>query len=1107
MEISSQPVNSQTGEFTCYEQSESVTMHGSVFSEPSERRHHHPGSESIPNEQGETRISENTSQRPLSEHLGSPPVEVSQSDQAGKSSCPQKISFESVHEPDSGNVHGERSDQENHLFPKPLQNKPIEINSALSSCADLTKLQLSSLDAADSSLTETLDLHPQDVIESIKTQESLNHQQITLVQHESGYGVLHSEASKEKDKPGSELVTTRLLNTSPAVPSCTAEEKLLSTFANVTKSCTETECGELPSEDVSNCREAGKCLSSQQMLSERLDEFGSTRDSLEQKCQLGCELVRNKPEGTIIAVSSLSGNSNAENVELLPEDVSSSQIGKSSCLQQNKSEQSHEYVSLHGEQKSCLDTEFAQNVPVETSSLVPSSLKDSPIVDIGPPSEVACKNLGIEELRQPPEDMANNSMLEQLKMPSRSAVNNTRRLGCRDKRTPKSLKKKYMLRSLVASDRVLRSRARARARGKLKATESSHNPANVRSVEEKQRKRKNRREKRRVVDEFSKIRTHLRYLLNRINYEQSLIDAYSSEGWKGGSLEKLKPEKELQRATSEILRRKLKIRDLFERLDSLCAEGRLAKSLFDSEGQICSEDIFCAKCGSKDLSLDNDIILCDGACDRGFHQYCLEPPLFSEDIPPDEEGWLCPGCDCKVDCVDLLNDSQGTNLSVTDSWEKVFPEAAATAAHNADRNFGLPSDDSDDNDYDPEEPDDEQVQGDESSSDESEYASADEELEASPNGQQDLGLPSDDSEDDDYDPDAPAVTENDKKESSSSDFTSDSEDLAAALDDNKSSGDDEGSKSASNNGTKPLRSSGGQKFKGDRNKQSLNDELLSILESDSGQDGSTPVSGKRHVERLDYKKLHDETYGNVPTSSDDEEYDDTPAPRRRKKTAGESATESPNGKNKETDHTSRRRTHKKANVEDTNSSPTKSPGGSCKSTSSGKSARSSAYRRLGEAVTQRLYKSFKENHYPQRATKESLAQELGLTFQQVSKWFENTRWSFQHSSRMETTAANTASKDTPSQQTSENQPVPGPDKVVSNTICNGAEHASPSSVPTAESSGDKRDSELENFEAANSRKRKGRSNIQEPNSDVRAEELPKANEVQLGGTRRTRRRR
>lgn len=41
--------------------------------------------------------------------------------------------------------------------------------------------------------------------------------------------------------------------------------------------------------------------------------------------------------------------------------------------------------------------------------------------------------------------------------------------------------------------------------------------------------------------------------------------------------------------------------------------------------------IFCAKCSSKELSTDNDIILCDGACERGFHQLCLDPPLLTED--------------------------------------------------------------------------------------------------------------------------------------------------------------------------------------------------------------------------------------------------------------------------------------------------------------------------------------------------------------------------------------------------------------------------------------------------------------------------------------------
>lgn len=56
-------------------------------------------------------------------------------------------------------------------------------------------------------------------------------------------------------------------------------------------------------------------------------------------------------------------------------------------------------------------------------------------------------------------------------------------------------------------------------------------------------------------------------------------------------MEKLRPEKELERATKEILRRKVKIRDLFQHLDTLCAEGSLPESLFDSDGEICSEDV------------------------------------------------------------------------------------------------------------------------------------------------------------------------------------------------------------------------------------------------------------------------------------------------------------------------------------------------------------------------------------------------------------------------------------------------------------------------------------------------------------------------------------
>ncbi|XP_044507692.1 homeobox protein HAT3.1 isoform X2 [Mangifera indica] len=720
---------------------------------------------------------------------------------------------------------------------------------------------------------------------------------------------------------------------------------------------------------------------------------------LEQKHQLGFGIMRHELEDTDAMITNGAVN---ETLQRLAGDVTkiyhtegvnmSSQTGENSCSQQPTSEKA---LELTAGITSCDQSEVIYK---DSSELLNQS---STIEHLKQP-DVPIKIPDVEHLEPSCDDLVKNSCHSQT--PPKDVVKNSSCLDCKGKKASKSLKKKYMLGSLRCSDRVLRSRSQE----KPKAPEPSNNLADVSSSGGKKINQK-RRKKKIVADEYSRIRRHLGYLLNRINYEQSLISAYSGEGWKGLNVEKLKPEKELKRATSEILRLKLKIRDLFQHLDSLCAEGQFPESLFDSDGQIDSEDIFCAKCGSKDLSTDNDIILCDGACDRGFHQFCLEPPLLKEDIPPDDEGWLCPGCDCKVDCIDSVNESQGTNLFITDNWEKVFPEAAA-AGHDQDPNFGLPSDDSVDADYDPDDlQTNEKDQGDESSSDKSDYFSASDEVEPLANNNC-LGLPSDDSEDDEYDPDALVLDEKITQESSSSDFTSDSEDLAAIIEDNGSSGNDEGATSVS-----PLGDSNGQMSKCGGNKECLNNELLSILEV--RQDGLAHAYEKRSVERLDYKKLYDETYENVTSdSSDYEDWTDDIGPRKRTKRTAEGSPVSPNGNapiprsgkqnrdikgnQKETEQCPNRETRQKLSSETTKTPPAKSHERSSTPGSSGR-AETSSSRRLGESVTQSLYKSFKENQYPDRTAKETLAKELGLTFSQVSKWFENARWNFRHSSSMD----------------------------------------------------------------------------------------------------------
>ncbi|XWS68094.1 hypothetical protein CRYUN_Cryun04dG0060700 [Craigia yunnanensis] len=903
------------------------------------------------------------------EHMGVSPSQAKS--KKGNHFCPEESKSEQAHEFGSEYLLTELSENISQCGYAITQNESLEIATGVSHSG--IHEPSSEFVAKNSSPDKGLSEHNQ------TDQSFCPLETVPGKRHEYGSGYAHKETLEKKHHPGSEIVQNKLEEACTLV--CGLPAKHLQPFLeDLSKNAITESLGLLP-EYSSKHIQTDKLSCPQLGSTEPTVGFGSGNickelgEPPERRQQLDSQSLPNCIEKSTTAVSTNVFN---RALQFNPEDMNKSNCGK-----------------------------HLQSPSEGTSNVIQTS-KSSVVDPLGLPQEFASENPSIQQPRLQCEDRAKNSGVEQHETTPTSLL----KISCRrrDGKTSKTIKKKYMLRSLTSSDRLLCSKSQE----KSKASESSNNFADVGcSEQQKRRKRKRRKEKREVSDEYSRIRAHLRYLLNRINYERSLIAAYSTEGWKGLSLEKLKPEKELQRATSEILRRKLKIRDLFQRIDSLCTEGRLPESLFDSEGQIDSEDIFCAKCGSKDLSANNDIILCDGACDRGFHQYCLQPPLLKEDIPPDDEGWLCPGCDCKVDCIELVNESQGTSFSLTESWEKVFPEAAVAAGgQNQDPNFGLPSDDSDDNDYNPGSSEtEEKDQGDESSSDESDFTSTSEELEVPANVDPYLGLPSDDSEDDDYDPDGPHHDNVAEPESSSSDFTSDSEDLGATLEDNNSSQKDEGpmSNSASRDSKRRKPKLGGKK--------SLNDELLSIMESASGQDGAV-VSKKRGNERLDYKRLYDETYGNVPcSSSDDEDWSDTTAPRKRKKCNGEAAAAPPNGNAsvsssdglkqnaEETEHKPRRKTRQKSNYKDTDLSSAELQGGASASCSSGKKAGLSTYKRLEEAVKQRLYKSFKENQYPDRAMKESLAKELEMTLQQVSKWFDNARWSFNNSSSIHETAA------------------------------------------------------------------------------------------------------
>ncbi|WOK99646.1 homeobox protein HOX1A [Canna indica] len=486
-----------------------------------------------------------------------------------------------------------------------------------------------------------------------------------------------------------------------------------------------------------------------------------------------------------------------------------------------------------------------------------------------------------------------------------------------------------------------------------------------------------------MSNEFLLTTKRVRYLLRKINCEQNLIDAYSYEGWKGQSLEKIRPEKELERAKSQILQCKLRIRDTLQHLDSLVSVGRLDGSLFDDDGQIDSNDIFCAKCGSSnDSMVDNDIILCDGNCDRGFHQKCLNPPLPTNEIPPDDEGWLCPACDCKVDCLDLINEFQESDLSIEDTWEKVFPEAAVVANGNKqidDSNY--PTDDSEDFDYNPDAPEvnaDDQEEG--SSSEESDSTSLSEEDIEPPsyNKFDDLGLPSDDSEDDNYDPECPdsdTNVQNGGSESNESDFSSDSDDFCVEL-----------SKSVNVNQSLP---------------SSLSD-YKQLDGSDEVRDAMQKISINKCFAFYPYVF---EAYGKASSSSSEGgDLSDKATPKKAKNNANKKGsaklldakiqclhnkgTSSIKGEVMEDHMTEIDMT----NVENSPDRTYLNPGEQYAGDEN--QATLFSRRKFSQKAYQKLQQIFKENQYPNHEMKANLAEELGVTVKRISKWFENARHSF-----------------------------------------------------------------------------------------------------------------
>lgn len=145
--------------------------------------------------------------------------------------------------------------------------------------------------------------------------------------------------------------------------------------------------------------------------------------------------------------------------------------------------------------------------------------------------QVGLDSIDIDQPRPSPEDaMDCGTNLRSDGIPE-AATNNSGTPSDIEKKVNSKIEgKKYTLRPSLESSRVLRSRSnRACNTPPTNTSTNSINPTTQRRRNRKKRKGVN------IVsnDELAKIRKRVKYLSARMNYEQSLIEAYSCEGWKG----------------------------------------------------------------------------------------------------------------------------------------------------------------------------------------------------------------------------------------------------------------------------------------------------------------------------------------------------------------------------------------------------------------------------------------------------------------------------------------------------------------------------------------------------------------------------------------------
>eukprot|EP00963_Diacronema_lutheri_P013194 scaffold2319_cov350-Pavlova_lutheri.AAC.14 len=206
------------------------------------------------------------------------------------------------------------------------------------------------------------------------------------------------------------------------------------------------------------------------------------------------------------------------------------------------------------------------------------------------------------------------------------------------------------------------------------------------------------------VETYEKLKRKAFGILRKAQVDKNYLDAYGGKGWRRKNANRFVPETEIRRAEQRLEEYKASVRGIVRLCDEAEGAKRMAALALNSSGEnaIDVEEISCSFCGDGDSWRGNDIIICDGYCERAYHQKCIEPAVCLESMAEDQ-GWLCPPCRAKVDIVFKVDDVFGVQYDATTPWHVMFRQEHEGEEGEEQQGtilgVDLPSEDEEDEDF------------------------------------------------------------------------------------------------------------------------------------------------------------------------------------------------------------------------------------------------------------------------------------------------------------------------------------------------------------------------------------------------------------------------